>query len=383
MPRVIEPSDQLLDLVYDAATEPELWCSALTKMADLTGSQGGIIFGQSFGASMVHFDYNGRLSEECNRAYKERHANDQSPWNRAMMSQPVRRVVLSDEVVPLSDLRQTLLYEEVLRPQDVAHNTMIALAARQDFCVAFNICRSERQGPIGGEARRFLERLVPHMHRSFQLGFRVEGYHALQRAEYHVLDCLSVGIVLLDRSARIVYLNTAARSFAVQDGPLSLRNGSIATHSVPHSQRLAELIRAVLKGRPTASMSVPRPTDGSLLTILMSSIRGRDVGRFADIHMPNAAVLLIIVDPTNRDGIPIGWVMDAYGLTQAEARVALAASSGGTIPEIASQLALSQNTIKTHLRKVFAKTATNRQTELVRLMSSIGLLRAKPQRDDR
>src|SRR5262249_17735737 len=116
--------------------------------------------------------------------------------------------------------------------------------------------------------------------------------------------------------------------------------------------------------------------DGSLLTILVSSVRGRDVGRFADLSLPDAAVLLFIIDPANRAGIPLPWVMDGYGLTPAEARVALAASSGLTVPETAYQLGLSRNTIKTHLRKVFAKTGTSRQTELARLMASIGLLSA-------
>ena len=81
-------------------------------------------------------------------------------------------------------------------------------------------------------------------------------------------------------------------------------------------------------------------------------------------------------DPANRPGVPLAWLMDAYGLTPAEARVALAASSGLTIPEVARQLNLSPNTIKTHLRKVFAKTGTNRQMELARLVASIGLLKA-------
>jgi DNA-binding CsgD family transcriptional regulator len=371
---MIEPPDALLDLIYDAATEPELWCSALTMMADMTASQGGVIFGQSFGTNTVHFDYNGRLSEECNRVYKARHT--QNPWGQAMMGQPVGRVVLSDEVVPLSYLRSTSHFNEVLRPQDIAHNAMIALAAKNDFRVAFNLCQSERQGPLDNGGRRFLERLVPHMCRSFQLGFRIDGYRSLQRAEYHVLDRLSAGIILLDRRAHILYANAAAQQFGMNGGALALRNATVAVRSAPHAQRLAELIRAVLRGRPAASMSVPRPDDGSLLTILMSSIRGRDLDRFAHLNMRDAAVLLIIVDPANRAGVPAGWIMDAYGLTQAEAKVAIAAASGITIPDMASQLALSQNTIKTHLRKVFAKTATNRQTELVRLMSSIGLLSA-------
>jgi DNA-binding CsgD family transcriptional regulator len=131
-----------------------------------------------------------------------------------------------------------------------------------------------------------------------------------------------------------------------------------------------------LLGAPAGSMSLPRPGDGGLLAILVSSVRGRDVGCFADLSMPDAAVLLFIVDPANRPGVPLAWLMDAYGLTPAEARVALAASSGLTIPEVARQLNLSPNTIKTHLRKVFAKTGTNRQMELARLVASIGLLKA-------
>jgi DNA-binding CsgD family transcriptional regulator len=122
-------------------------------------------------------------------------------------------------------------------------------------------------------------------------------------------------------------------------------------------------------------MSLPRPGDGSLLTILVSSVRGRDVGRFADLSLPDAAVLLFIVDPANRAGVPLAWIVDAYGLTPAEARVALAASSGLTIPETAHQLGLSPNTVKTHLRKIFAKTGTSRQAELARLVASIGLMR--------
>lgn len=364
--------DRLLDLIYDAATEQGLWRSVLTEIADLTGSQGGILFGQSFQASRVYFDYNGRLSEECNRAYKERHMRN--PWSEGMERQSVGRIVLSDEIVPFASLKPTLFFEEVLRPQDVAHNAMVALAAKDDFKAAFNICRSARQGPLGQDGRRFLERLVPHMRRSMRLGFRLEGYKALQRAEYDVLDRLAVGVILLDRRARIIYANTAARALDSSKGPLHLRGAALTAHAPPYSQRLDEMIRLALCGAPTGSMSVPRPSDGQLLTILVSSVRGRDVGRFAELSMPDAAVLLFIIDPANRSGVPVAWIVDAYGLTPAEAKVALCAASGATIPETARHLNVSPNTIKTHLRKVFAKTGTSRQIELARLMASIGLL---------
>jgi DNA-binding CsgD family transcriptional regulator len=219
--------------------------------------------------------------------------------------------------------------------------------------------------------------LVPHMRRSLDLGFRIEGYRALQRADYGVLDRLSVGVILLDRRQRVVYANAAARALDSDKGPLRLRNAIVATQSPSHSQRLSELVRMALMNAPTGSMSIPRRGDASRLTILVSSVRGRDIGRFADLRMPDAAVLLFIIDPANRGGIPLAWIMDAYGLTPAEARVALCAASGATIPETARRLNVSVNTVKTHLTKVFAKTGTSRKTELARLMGSIGLLRGR------
>ncbi len=371
MARVIEHPESLLDAIYDTATEPDTWRSVLTHIADLTGGQGGILFGQSYGAETVFFDYNGRLSEECNQAYKTRHI--QNPWNSAMQRQAVGRIVLSDEVVPLASLRHTSFFDEVLRPQDVAHNTMIALAARGDFCVAFNLCRSAGQGPLDASHQDWLQQLIPHMRRSLGLAFRIDGYRALQDGQFRILDRLTAGVVLLDQRACVLYANAAARALSAHDGPLDLRRTSVTVRSPLHAQRLAALVRAALHGVPSASISVPRSSDETPLTILVSSVRGKDIGRFADLRMPDAAVMLFIVDPANRAGIPAALIMEAYGLTRAEARVALAAASGLSIPEAAIQLGISANTIKTHLRRVFAKTGTGRQTELVRLMATIGL----------
>jgi DNA-binding CsgD family transcriptional regulator len=368
----VSPSDKqaekILDLIYDAATENELWRRVLTEVADLTRSQGGVLFGQSMRASRVYFDYTGRLDEECNRAYQERHM--QNLWSERMENQPIGRVVFSDEVVELPALRSTPFYEEVLRPQDLAHNGMIALAAKDDFRAAFSICRSMRQGPFGDDERKCLERLAPHLCRSVMLGFRLDGYRAMQSAAFNVLEQLSDGVVLLDRRARVLFANAAARTFDAE-GTLRLHQ-KITTYSQSHSQRLAELVRLALEGTPAGSMSMPGRAEGRLLTILVSSVRGKDVGRLADSNMKDAAVLVFIIDPVNRASIPLTRIMDAYGLTQAEARVALAASSGKTMFETAKLLGLSPNTIKTHLRRVFVKTETGRQAELARLMASVG-----------
>src|SRR5262249_3958379 len=84
-----------------------------------------------------------------------------------------------------------------------------------------------------------------------------------------------------------------------------------------------------------------------------------------------AAAMLLICNPDRPAQVPTAWMTDAYGLTPAEVRVALAVSSGATIRNVARQLKISVNTVKTHLRRVYEKTGTNRQAELSRLMATI------------
>ena len=58
-------------------------------------------------------------------------------------------------------------------------------------------------------------------------------------------------------------------------------------------------------------------------------------------------------------------------LTAAEARVFARLAEGGTVAEAASALGIGLGTIKTHLHRIFAKTGTRSQVELIRLASSL------------
>lgn len=367
-------TDQLLDLIYDAATDQELWSSAVVKIADVTDSVGGFIFGVDNSAHQMLFSINGRLVEEAHTVYRERHIVN--PLSMFMNHAPVGKLVTSDEILPLTEFKRTAFFDEVFRPQDIAHAAMVPLAAKQSFQVGFTLCRSGRTGPYQSEQLRLIAQLFPHLRRALLLGFRLDGYKALQRAEFAVLDRLSAGIVLLDRAAVVVFANAAARSMTARDGPLRLRNSVLTTATPGRAQKLAGLVDAAARGTPVGTMSIPHPDDGRLFKISAVTMRRRDIDRFWVLGMRDVATMLVIHDPALPMAVPAEWIMDAYGLTPAEARVALCMASGATIPEAAHKLNISTNTIKTHLRKVFAKTGTSRQAELVRLIASIGMLNA-------
>ncbi|MFT4102020.1 MAG: LuxR C-terminal-related transcriptional regulator [Burkholderiaceae bacterium] len=64
-------------------------------------------------------------------------------------------------------------------------------------------------------------------------------------------------------------------------------------------------------------------------------------------------------------------VMRCFGLTSAQARVAAELATGKTIKRIAFELGVSVNTVRHHVKAIFAKTGTNRQVELVQMLGRL------------
>jgi DNA-binding CsgD family transcriptional regulator len=58
-----------------------------------------------------------------------------------------------------------------------------------------------------------------------------------------------------------------------------------------------------------------------------------------------------------------------FGLTPAEVRVLFAIVNVGVVSEVAEMLGISEATVRTHLHRLFEKTATARQAELVKLVA--------------
>ena len=61
-------------------------------------------------------------------------------------------------------------------------------------------------------------------------------------------------------------------------------------------------------------------------------------------------------------------------LRDSELRVLRYLPSDLTVPEIAAELYLSQNTVKTHMRNLYAKLGTHRRHEAVERARALGLL---------
>ena len=59
-----------------------------------------------------------------------------------------------------------------------------------------------------------------------------------------------------------------------------------------------------------------------------------------------------------------------YGLSPAQQRVAALVAEGLSLAEIATRMAITANTARTHLNRIFEKTGVRTQTALVRVLLS-------------
>jgi DNA-binding CsgD family transcriptional regulator len=70
--------------------------------------------------------------------------------------------------------------------------------------------------------------------------------------------------------------------------------------------------------------------------------------------------------------LPEAVLTTLFELTPAEARVLVTIGSGSSPAKTAITLGVSENTLKTHLNRIYAKTGRARQADLVKLVSEIG-----------
>ena len=85
-------------------------------------------------------------------------------------------------------------------------------------------------------------------------------------------------------------------------------------------------------------------------------------------------MLLLVRDPARVPPIAGARLVELFGLTGAEARVATALLGADSPREVAAQLGIGLATVRSHLHRLYDKTGTRRQAELVWLLATLALL---------
>ena len=117
-------------------------------------------------------------------------------------------------------------------------------------------------------------------------------------------------------------------------------------------------------GHPGGAVAISRPSGRTPYSLRVAPIR---LAGFR-LHRRDPAVAVLFSDPDQAPVAPAALLHQLYGLTAAEARLAVDLCAGDDLREIAARNGLSIATVRTHLKHLLAKTGTRRQGELVSLL---------------
>lgn len=177
---------------------------------------------------------------------------------------------------------------------------------------------------------------------------------ALQQAILSGLDLLPIAFLILDESGRILVANRTARRMMQLEPSLQTRHLSKIVREL--------LSRSVDETPVPAALTVPR-LSGKPLSILVLPVHRGDS---REAIGPTSVVFL--GDP-DLDAEPAPGLLTAiFGFTPAESKVASLVMRGKTVEEVAGKLGISPHTTRNHLKRLFSKTNTKRQSDLVHLL---------------
>jgi DNA-binding CsgD family transcriptional regulator len=185
-----------------------------------------------------------------------------------------------------------------------------------------------------------------------------------------IVDSLRCGGFLLDRQARVLSFNVTALE-CLGDGLILTRERLSATDRAT-DHRLQTLVRGASGYAEDArtAMSVAIPRQCRLPLVL----------RILRLGGPNAralnspCVLLLALDPDLWPGPSRDILTLAFGLTRAEAAVAVGIACGETLAEIAASRGLKVGTVRAYSKAVFAKTRTRGQAGLTGVLTRLAFL---------
>jgi DNA-binding CsgD family transcriptional regulator len=262
-------------------------------------------------------------------------------------------------------------YQEWARPQGWVDSAQALLDKSVTGFALVSFLRNKANGLVDDTTRQRTRLIVPHMRRAVLIGKVVDLKAAEADSFADTVDGISAGMFLVDASARIVHANASGHAMLAEGVVLRVVGGKLAPTDASAEQGLNEVYAMAERGdaavgvKGIAMSLTARDGERHVAHVLplTSGARRRAGASYA------AAAAVFVHKAALDSPPPQAVVAKLYKLTPTEQRVLLAIVQVGGVPEVAVVLGIAESTVRTHLHRLFAKTGTKRQADLVELVA--------------
>jgi DNA-binding CsgD family transcriptional regulator len=193
------------------------------------------------------------------------------------------------------------------------------------------------------------------------------------------LDYIETAVFVLDADSHIHFASATAKRM-LETGRLCARNGVLSAPVCAETLALRRVVKQCAEA--AASSSVPM-TFCRLGDVDDALCLGVVVAREPEGCNPGKRFLIVFATKPCEASLPdTQQLRGHFGLTDAQARLAIEIAKGGGLKACARRLGIAISTGRSHLKQIFEKTETRRQAELVRLISACRFAVPEPEAED-
>jgi DNA-binding CsgD family transcriptional regulator/PAS domain-containing protein len=374
VPKHDKPFVSAVKKIYKAALEPAQWPVALQTTADCLGGVGaillwrrddgtcGCIASPAVVEAQKDFEQEGWMVPDVRalRAAERGYFFSGEPFTD--------RHVRSGE-----DLRTNPSYRQFQARHGLGWFGAVVVSPELDVGVALSVHRAKTRPPFSDAELDVLARLGRHIEKSLRLSIRLFDADMRKVGLGETLAQVDIGVFALDASGRAVFANPAGKSLL--GAGLALTNDRLLIGAAPGG-KLKTAIKEMIRATPEdvaadrKPILIYRQKSERPLAVYVLPI---DLSSHPAAHsLIDTRAIILAIDPDARRTADPALVRDVLGLTLGEARLAALVASGLAPREASEQLGISEETARSVLEQVFAKTGVSRQAELVSLLSRMG-----------
>jgi DNA-binding CsgD family transcriptional regulator/PAS domain-containing protein len=357
-----EGVSRFIGRIYESVYEADSWQRLMHELMDRTGSRMAFVCW----ADVRHREYsrNGFYGREDSRfaVGMDEYTEEQyrlDPSLEWASRHPEAGVCDTSRIMPNDDFRNHNYVKWQESRFGTVHWRVFYTKPVDDLSFALSLHPPGSEGPASTAQGKLHKLLFDHMERALRLASRPPDLGATTDA-----------VIVLDTAGQVLSMSPRAEQLAARGDGIAVERRRLSGTTLDGTARLncaiASAVKSGVLGGSGGGVRLQRPGGRADWLALVSPCPGH-----LD-HLPvrtQAAVLRIIETDPKTSLSPA--VAELLNLSPREAQVAEALLAGHSLESLCVLLGISGNTAKSHLKSIFRKTATNRQSELVHLLSNV------------
>lgn len=353
-----------VEQIYDAAFDDEALRALAGELASCLGARSALIHWIHYDGATDVLAHSGYFSDEQLTLYARDFAHC-DPWVQVTSGREfANRVHNLEDLVPIALFTASDFYNDYVRA--MGDDTARCMGVRLDSdrgCGFVALQRGLSQRPFDATAVARLQHYSGHLMRMLAMRGRLVTAERNSSELEALVNTLGQPAMLVDSGLRLKQCNRAAERLLRSEEFVRQRGGTLEAADRGSDAALSMAVASALSGggHSTAALRLPGAAGGSVDLSITS------VAAAAGVRL----ALLLMSDSAANDGTRVARLRELYGLTVREAQVAVMLAEGYSPVDIAEEGRVSIGTVRVQIKQIAFKLGCNRQTEIVRIVSSL------------